>query len=167
MRLVHLVSLLAFALAGCATVTRGTETDVVFESSPAGAEVRTQLVDMCSLSECRVENLNDPSAPQPTLTPPVPGPNCNTPCSVRVSRKQAIVATFTKAGYEPTTVNVPLRMAGAGAAGLAGNILIGGVVGVGVDAVTGATLEHYPNPVVVTLRPLAQAPAAARAKQRR
>lgn len=147
-------SMLSVLLAGCATVTRGTETDVIFESSPAGAEVRTQLVDMCALSECRMADANDVSAAPVTTDPPMPGPNCNTPCSVRVARKKAIVATFTKDGYEPMTVNVPLRMANAGAAGLAGNILIGGVIGVGVDAVSGATLEHYPNPVIVTLTPI-------------
>lgn len=166
MRLIHVV-LLALALGGCATVTRGTETDVVFESSPAGAEVRTQLVDMCSLSECRTDSPDDPSAPPVAAVPPTPGPNCNTPCSVRVARKKAIVATFTKAGYEPQTVNVPLRMANAGAAGLAGNVLIGGIIGVGIDAASGAALEHFPNPVVVTLTPVPQPPLAARPAKKR
>ena len=42
----------------------------------------------------------------------------------------------------------------AGAAGFAGNIILGGVVGMAADAATGATLEHFPNPVTVTLTPL-------------
>lgn len=46
------------------------------------------------------------------------------------------------------------NLAGSGAAGFAGNVLLGGVVGMGVDAATGATLEHTPNPVNATLRPL-------------
>jgi len=45
-------------------------------------------------------------------------------------------------------------MSGNGAAGLARNILVGGVIGVGVDAVTGATLDHFPNPAVITLVPV-------------
>jgi hypothetical protein len=33
-------------------------------------------------------------------------------------------------------------------------VLVGGVIGMAVDASTGATLEHYPNPVMLTLVPL-------------
>lgn len=44
-------------------------------------------------------------------------------------------------------------MSGKGAAGLAGNILVGGLIGVGVDAMTGATLDHSPNPALITLVP--------------
>ena len=47
------------------------------------------------------------------------------------------------------------RVAGGGAAGFAGNILLGGVIGMGVDAASGATLEHHPNPVVAVLQPAA------------
>ncbi|MGO4571063.1 hypothetical protein [Microvirga sp. 2TAF3] len=50
---------------------------------------------------------------------------------------------------------IQTRVAGAGAAGFAGNVLIGGIVGMGVDAATGSTLEHYPNPVTASLAPLA------------
>ncbi|WP_210247459.1 hypothetical protein [Neoaquamicrobium microcysteis] len=45
-------------------------------------------------------------------------------------------------------------MSGGGAAGLAGNILIGGVIGAGVDVATGATLDHHPNPANIYLVPL-------------
>jgi hypothetical protein len=34
-----------------------------------------------------------------------------------------------------------------------GNAVVGGVVGMAVDAASGATLEHCPNPVAVTLQP--------------
>jgi hypothetical protein len=53
------------------------------------------------------------------------------------------------------------KLAGTGAAGFAGNIVAGGVVGMVVDASTGATLEHSPNPITVKLRPLAAAAAPA------
>ncbi|MDP2581055.1 hypothetical protein Q8W37_14030 [Shimia thalassica] len=39
-------------------------------------------------------------------------------------------------------------MRGSGGAALAGNILVGGIVGIGVDAATGSTLDHVPNPVI-------------------
>jgi hypothetical protein len=39
----------------------------------------------------------------------------------------------------------------------AGNVLVGGLVGMGVDACTGAAQDHKPNPVSVTLQPLAPA----------
>ena len=85
-----------------------------------------------------------------------------------MQRKDEFSITIAKPGYEPQTVPVMTRVAGAGVAGFAGNVLVGGVVGMGVDAVTGATLEHYPNPVSVALRPLAPPPGPpprGRAKQ--
>jgi hypothetical protein len=124
------VSLLAviagsLSLGACATVTRGTTEQITFDSTPS-AEMRTSTGLTC-----------------PT-----------TPCTLEVSRKSEFVATFSKPGYESQDVMVQTRVAGAGAAGFAGNVLIGGVVGMGVDAATGSTLEHYPNPVTATLAPL-------------
>jgi hypothetical protein len=40
------------------------------------------------------------------------------------------------------------------AGGFAGNVIIGGVIGMGVDAVSGATLDHYPNPATIVLEPV-------------
>jgi hypothetical protein len=34
---------------------------------------------------------------------------------------------------------------------MAGNVLVGGLIGVGVDAASGATKELKPNPLAVTL----------------
>jgi hypothetical protein len=39
--------------------------------------------------------------------------------------------------------------------GMAGNMVVGGIVGVAVDATSGAMLEHVPNPVNAVLEPLA------------
>ncbi len=125
------VSLLAviagsLSLGACATVTRGTTEQITFNSTPP-AEMRTST-----------------------------GLNCpTTPCTLDVSRKSEFVATFSKPGYQSQDVMVQTRIAGAGAAGFAGNVLVGGLVGMGVDAATGSTLEHYPNPVTVSLVPLA------------
>jgi hypothetical protein len=65
-------------------------------------------------------------------------------------RSDAFVATFTKARHPPEQVMVRTKMSGGGAAGMAGNVLIGVVV----DASTGAGLDHDPNPVIARLKPL-------------
>jgi hypothetical protein len=111
----------AVALSGCATVTRGTTNEVSFESTPSGATVLTSLQQTCV-----------------------------TPCMLEVARNQSFTATFNLEGFEPQTVPVTTQVAGAGAAGMAGNLILGGVVGVVVDASTGAMNEHVPNPVIVT-----------------
>jgi hypothetical protein len=49
-------------------------------------------------------------------------------------------------------------MAGAGGAGMAGNVILGGLIGAVVDANSGATRELVPNPLRVTLEP--EAPPA-------
>ncbi len=72
---------------------------------------------------------------------------------LQVDRKAEFIATFSKDGYEGQDIMVQTRVAGSGAAGFVGNVLVGGLVGMGVDAATGATLEHYPNPVVASLAP--------------
>jgi hypothetical protein len=133
------IMFLAALSAGCATVTRGTDSTVGFDSRPSQAEVRTSN-----------------------------GLGCVTPCSLVVKRNEEFVATFSKPGYRSQQVEVKTQLAGAGAAGLAGNILIGGLVGIGVDAVTGAANEHTPNPVSVVLEPLSRGappPAARRPRQ--
>lgn len=123
-------------LANCATVTRGTVNQVQIISEPSGAEARTSI-----------------------------GHTCTTPCTLTVDRKSEFTVSYSKEGFAEASVPVATRLAGAGAAGLAGNILIGGVVGIVADAATGATLEHYPNPVSATLQPLRPArPAAGRRK---
>ncbi|GIX15703.1 MAG: hypothetical protein KatS3mg118_3662 [Paracoccaceae bacterium] len=114
-------------VAGCATVTRGTTSHVGFTSSPSGAEMRTST-----------------------------GLSCITPCDLEIPRRQEFTAVFTHGG-ERRELRVTTRVAGEGAAGLAGNILIGGLIGAAVDVSTGATLEHVPNPVHVSFTPAADA----------
>ena len=43
------------------------------------------------------------------------------------------------------------RRAGAGGAALAGNVVLGGLIGAGVDSTTGATNELVPNPLHLVL----------------
>lgn len=114
------------ALGGCATVTRGTTNQIQIVSEPSGANVLTSL-----------------------------NQTCVTPCTLTVSRKDEFSITFSKPGYESQVIAVRTQLAGSGAAGLAGNVILGGVVGMGVDVATGSTLEHVPNPVSAALRPAA------------
>jgi hypothetical protein len=113
----------AIVLAGCASMTRGTQNQVQITSDPPGAEAKTSA-----------------------------GHACVTPCTLTFGRKDEFSVVISKAGYESQEVPVRTQLANSGAAGFAGNVLVGGVVGMAVDASTGATLEHCPNPVAVTLR---------------
>jgi hypothetical protein len=67
------------------------------------------------------------------------------------------------------SVHVATQLAaGGGAAGLVGNVVVGGVVGMAADAATGAALKHVPNPVPVELvRPQQPAPFAPGVASRR
>lgn len=116
-------ALSACLLMGCATVTRGKHETFVVESTPANARVELSTGEKCDA----------------------------TPCSFRVKRKGALDVTVSKDGYKTTKYNVPTQVAGGGAAGVAGNVLVGGIIGLGVDAATGAALEHKPNPLQATL----------------
>lgn len=119
------------ALSGCASITRGQTEQITITTTPSEASVRTSM-----------------------------NHQCQSPCTLTVARKDEFIVTATKPGYREASVPIKTKVAGNGAAGFAGNILVGGIVGMGVDAATGATLDHYPNPVVLNLEP-ASAPAAA------
>ncbi|TAG27311.1 MAG: PEGA domain-containing protein [Verrucomicrobia bacterium] len=113
---------------GCASVTRGPRTDLKVISIPPGAQV--------SLSS---------------------GQTGITPVMFALSRKKDVVVDITKSGYKPQKVMVTSKFSSAGGVALAGNALIGGLIGVGIDGLTGATLSLYPNPVSVTLIPEGEA----------
>ena len=125
MKLVRLLALGAAALSttACATVTRGSNTAWQVTSEPSGAKVETSLGHECPA----------------------------TPCSIKMKRKSEFTATLTKPGYKPATVTVTNKVSGAGGAGMAGNVLVGGLIGAGVDVATGAMLDLTPNPAHVTL----------------
>ena len=137
MRLNLLIAIGLIPLAGCATVTRGTTNQVQFLSEPQGAAVRTSL-----------------------------NHSCMTPCTLQIGRKDEFAVTFSKPGFLDQTIEVKTQLAGAGAAGFAGNIVAGGIVGMGVDAYTGATLQHLPNPVRVILQAAPMRPVSNRPHRR-
>lgn len=110
---------------GCATITRGSTDTLVIESEPTGAEIK--------LSN---------------------GMSGKTPATFTLPRKDALVVKIQKAGYEPVEVNITPQISGAGGAGMAGNVLVGGLIGAAVDAGSGAMNDLLPNPVRVNLAPL-------------
>lgn len=57
-------------------------------------------------------------------------------------------------GYEPATIPVRAVVGAGGAGAAAGNVIAGGLVGIAVGSVTGATLKHKPNSVIQTLQPV-------------
>ena len=77
-----------------------------------------------------------------------------TPCTLQVGRKDEFTVTVSKSGYQPAEVPVSTKVNAGGGAAFAGNVLVGGLVGMAADASTGAGLDHYPNPVEVDLVPL-------------
>jgi len=119
------------SLSACATVTRGTDEAFTVETVPGGAVVHTSNGYSCD----------------------------QTPCVWRIRRNAEFGVTITKPGYRTVNTQVIHSTSGAGAAGIAGNVLIGGVIGIGVDAVTGASQDLKPNPLHVVLEPDAPPPA--------
>lgn len=116
----------AIALSGCGTITRGTTDTVTIETKPEDASISTSLGHSCPRS----------------------------PCTVEVSRKTEFTAYAERAGYQSGSQRIGTKVSGQGAAGMAGNALIGGLIGVGVDAATGAAMDHYPNPALIVLEPV-------------
>jgi PEGA domain len=110
-------------LTACATVTRGEHTAWEVNTVPPGASVKTTNGFYCD----------------------------STPCSIQMPRRSDFSADIAKPGYKTLKVTVTHRIAAGGGVAFAGNALIGGVIGAGVDLATGAALDLTPNPVTVTL----------------
>src|SRR5437763_12550195 len=94
----------------CATITRGVHEKLRVQSDPPGADVRLST-----------------------------GERGRTPATFVESRRtNDLIVTVSKPGYAPQTVRVRSQGSGTGATAMAGNILIGGMIGAGVDAASGA-----------------------------
>lgn len=117
---------------GCATIVRGTTQTWSVQTDPAGATVKLSS-----------------------------GEQCTSPCSILKHRTDQFSVTIDKAGYDQSLTYVMSSMKTGGAVGIAGNVLIGGLIGIGVDAASGATKDLSPNPLIVRLTPArpGQAPA--------
>lgn len=118
------LALLTVLFVGCASITRGTKEVFVVDSTPQDAEVRLST-----------------------------GQVGRTPASFEVGRRDTLTVFVSKPGFKSRTLVVQSEVGGGGAAGMAGNVLFGGIIGAGVDAGTGAMYEHKPNPLMVQLEP--------------
>jgi hypothetical protein len=123
---IHTLAILPILMfTSCATITRGVHEKLSVTSDPPGANV--------SLST---------------------GEKGITPAKfVKMRRTEPFTVTVTKPGYVAETVRVVSKLGGTGGTAMAGNALLGGVIGLGVDAGTGAYNSLYPNPVAVKLVP--------------
>src|SRR3984893_1387574 len=128
-----LIFLPLLVFTSCATITRGVHEKLYVTSEPSGAEVKLSS-----------------------------GEKAITPAKIVKGRKENFTVTVSKAGYNPQTVKVESKFSPTGGTAMVGNVLGSVVVGVGVDAMSGATFSLYPNPVVVHLVP---APVARSSKK--
>lgn len=131
-RVIGTASVMVAVLASCGTVTRGKTEDVTIKSVPEDASIRTSIGQYCPRS----------------------------PCTFSVARKTAFTAFAEKPGYKTGSVEITTKVQGGGAAGYAGNVILGGVIGIGVDAATGANLDHTPNPATIVLEPVGKPSAS-------
>lgn len=113
-----LLSVVSMMLINCATVTRGRTQAFTITSNPSNADVRLSS-----------------------------GLNCTTPCTLTVNRRPGFAVTVSKEGFVTQTSNVASQISGGGGTAMAGNVLLGGLIGAGVDASTGAMNELIPNPL--------------------
>lgn len=117
-----MVVLFALTASGCATFARGSTQALTIDSLPGGATV--------SLSN---------------------GERCTTPCTLKLKRKHPVAVELCKTGYRQALAQVRSEVGRGGALGLAGNLLVGGLIGAGVDTASGAAKDLSPNVVAVLL----------------
>jgi hypothetical protein len=127
-----LVAAAAVALSGCATITRGKHDTWTVNTTPSGAAIKTSNQFACEA----------------------------TPCTFTMVRKAEFDVTITKPGYKTWTGHVTHHISGAGGAGMAGNVVLGGIIGGVVDANSGAMYDLTPNPLSVSLEKEEQHAAA-------
>jgi hypothetical protein len=125
MKISCLVFLPFLFLTSCATITRGVHEKLSVISDPPGASVQLST-----------------------------GERGVTPAKfVKKRRTENFTVTVSKSGYISQTVKVESKYSGTGGTAMAGNVIAGGIIGIGVDAGTGAYNSLYPNPVSVHLAP--------------
>ena len=122
--------------AGCATIIKGTTQSVSLKTPPTDG------------AQCELKN----SEGTWFIT---------TPGSVTVHKtKNDLVVTCTKSGFQNATATIPAKFNGV----TAGNILLGGIVGLGVDAASGANYG-YDDLTEIPLLPVDSAVTPAEASE--
>ena len=117
-------------LPACATVTRGTKETFNIVTTPTAAAVELST-----------------------------GDKCVSPCKLKLKRKDGFTVTAKKAGYKDAKAEVRSEIKGGGVAGVAGNVLLGGIIGAAVDGSNGSMRDLTPNPLSLTLEAEAVAEA--------
>jgi hypothetical protein len=132
MKTSYLLPLPLFFFTSCATITRGVHEKLTVLSEPSGANV------VLSSGETGV-----------------------TPTKFVKTRRDNFTVTVRKPGFLAQSVRVESKASATGETAMAGNILIpGALIGVGVDATSGAYNSLYPNPVFVHLVPVGKSAPA-------
>lgn len=118
------VAMLLVALAGCATVKRGSTETFEVRSTPTGASVTSSS-----------------------------GWECTTPCIVKVARRGDFVVTVQKDGYVTQTFTIKSVPIQGGENGLTDRVVVTNTeyIGRATDWASGANREHRPNPLEVVL----------------
>jgi hypothetical protein len=133
MHRLFMVGLLSLLLPGCATLFEGTSQSVSISTDPAGADC---IVDRHGT---RIGQVN-----------PTPG-------SIHVDKSKDDLSVQCKhAGYQTATITESPKFQGT----TFGNIVAGGLIGVVVDAASGANFQ-YPSDVKVNMAPEPVAPQPA------
>jgi hypothetical protein len=128
-------------LSNCASITRGTTDALVVKSNPDQADVRVTRIDKPLTKKELSSNPNDGQ----TITG-------KTPATFKLQRKGEYNVKISKAGYKSAETRVTNHVSGMGGTAMAGNVIAGGLIGVGVDAASGATKDLTPNPIEVNLQ---------------
>ena len=122
------VAIVGAAVSGCATIIKGPSQNIAINTTPVDG------------AECTLHN----SEGTWRLT---------TPGKVRVDKtKNDITLTCQKAGYRDSTDT----LASGFETWTVGNVLIGGLIGLGIDAATGS-INEYPYNYTVQMRPVEHA----------
>lgn len=122
MKYLYSILILTFLISSCASMTRGTTDAFLITSTPTNVNIKTSH-----------------------------GYFCTAPCALKLPRKEGFAVTASKEGYCTRTYSVVSSVGNSGGAAMAGNVLIGGLVGAGVDAAMGSTKDLYPNPLKIEL----------------
>lgn len=126
---------LTVVLASCATIVGGTSQNIAVDSEPQGAR-------------CSFQRGNEGAI----------GTIGQTPGKLTVERrKEDLQVTCTRDGYEPTAEIVASKFSVA----TVGNALFGGLIGVAIDASSGAN-NDYPERLIVVMTPVSSLDATAR-----
>lgn len=129
MKLMHVAALCAagIALAGCATVVKGSSQSVAVATPPTTGATCT---------------LKNPSSGE-TWTIVSPG-------EIKIEKsRHDLQVTCVKDGWQTATATLPSNFQGW----TVGNLILGGFIGLGVDAASGA-MNEYPNAFQVPMTPV-------------